>query len=155
MNKKNILVLGAYGRVGTEVIINLLKTTDTNITLASRKPRSIPEKIDASYQKRIGAIRLDATNSDQLQQACANKDLIISCIGPSGIVGDQVALICKNNNIPLVDAGGYDPVLHSLEKAEQTDPSTVPLIINVGLLPGLSGMFPKYVIGETTTKGKK
>lgn len=149
MKKKQVLVLGAYGCVGTEAIKYLLKTTDAHITLASRRSQALPENIGHAYLQRLTRIQLDAMDTEQLTEACQSKDLVISCIGPSGIVGDAVAMICKETQTPLVDAGGYDPVLHSLEKAEQKEPSLVPLIINVGLLPGLSGMFPQYVIEQS------
>ena len=155
MDDKHILVLGGFGKVGMQTTRYLLNSTDAGITLASRTPQPIAQDITARYGDRIKSTQLDATSDNTaLIEACAKTDLLISCIGPSGIIGDRVAKIAKKTGTPLVDAGGYDPVLHSLDEAETQSPSPVPLIINVGLLPGLSGLFPKYVI-DTTAKGRQ
>lgn len=146
---KYILLLGGFGRVGIETARYLLKHTDFHITLASRNSHPVPDDL-THYEKRISTLTLNATdNTEALKQACKNADLLISCIGPSGIVGDKIAKICKQTATPLVDAGGYDRVIHSLDKDERISPSPVPLIINVGLLPGISGMFPCHVIEQT------
>ncbi|WP_022941065.1 saccharopine dehydrogenase NADP-binding domain-containing protein [Psychromonas hadalis] len=144
--------MGGFGRVGIEVTRYLLKHTSYLITLASREARILPS--DIPDRERISRCQLDAVNDPKgLESFCQSVDLIISCIGPSGIIGDRVAKICKKTATPLVDAGGYDLVLNSLEHDEKNKPSPVPLIINVGLLPGLSGMFPKYVL-DTSAEGR-
>ena len=141
-----VLLLGGFGRVGIEAAQYLLKTTDARLTLASRTGKTIPSEIDPQYHDRISTLTLDATQPAALEEACQQADLLISCIGPSGIVGDSVARACKKTMTPLVDAGGYDPVIQSLDQAEKDDPTRVPLVINVGLLPGLSGLFPEHIL---------
>ncbi|AFJ01572.1 saccharopine dehydrogenase-like oxidoreductase [Methylophaga frappieri] len=137
-----------------EAATHLLKNTTANLTLASRTIRAIPSALQSRFGDRIATLQLDVNDEKTLIAACHQADVMISCIGPSGIVGDTVAQVCKKTQTPLVDAGGYDPVWHRLEQAEAITASTIPLIINVGLLPGLSGMFPKYVI-DATAQGRK
>lgn len=154
MYEKHVTIIGGFGSVGIEVAQYLLQNSDVNITLASQKPHHIPDHMVSTYGNRVQAKILDVKVAEQLQQSCKQSALIISCIGPSGLLGDLVPKACKANNTPLVDAGGYDPVLHSLDSAEKEYPSSVPLIINVGLLPGISGIFPNHVI-NVTAKGRK
>ena len=146
MSQKHVTILGGFGSVGIQVAQYLLAHSDVTITLAARTARDIPSDLDKAFPHRINGQVLDASSANAMQQVCSNSDLVVSCIGPSGILGDTVPQICKDNNTPLVDAGGYDPVLASLDSSELTQSSQVPLIINVGLLPGLSGMFPAHVI---------
>ena len=154
MTNKHITILGGFGSVGIEAAQYLLQHSDVTITLAARTPRTLPKHIVELYMHRIKIKALDATNTTALTQVCVESDLLISCIGPSGILGDLVPKACKKHNTPLVDAGGYDPVINSLDKDEKKSPSQVPLIINVGLLPGISGIFPSYVINQAC-KDKK
>jgi saccharopine dehydrogenase-like NADP-dependent oxidoreductase len=142
MKRKNVTILGGFGSVGIQVAQYLLQKSDFDITLAGRSKRLLQAKV------------IDVNNHQAMYLCCQESDLIISCIGPSGLLGDQVPKICKANNTPLVDAGGYDPVLHSLDAANKKNPSKVPLIINVGLLPGISGIFPTHVI-NCTAMGRK
>jgi saccharopine dehydrogenase-like NADP-dependent oxidoreductase len=149
MNNKEVTILGGFGSVGIEVAQYLLEHSDVNIILAARKLRPISEKLKAKYNERIKTTILDATNSEMMNRCCQSSDLVISCIGPSGMLGDLVPQSCKANSTPLVDASGYDPVLESLEGSEKYSPTKVPIIINVGLLPGISGMFPNHVMNTT------
>lgn len=141
-----ILILGGYGRVGQEAARYLLKATDAEVTLSSRMARPLPAWAGPGAPDRVANQRLDVFDGKALLAACARADLVISCAGPSGLIGEHVAVACKRVGVPLVDAGGYDPLLHSLQQAQATAPTSVPLVINVGLLPGLSGLFPKWLL---------
>ncbi len=155
MNNQHIVILGGFGRVGIEAARYLLNNTQCRVTLASRQQHLIPSELKSRFSERVARIQLDVVKETQsLKSICDTADVLISCIGPSGIIGDRVAKICKQTATPLVDAGGYDPVIKSLDKDELKNPSPVPIIINVGLLPGLSGAFPKYIL-DATAKGRK
>ncbi|MGF1835872.1 saccharopine dehydrogenase NADP-binding domain-containing protein [Photobacterium sanguinicancri] len=141
-----ILILGGFGRVGMAAAQYLLSLTDVTLTLASRHPKRLPIPLSTSESSQITVLKLDIKNVEALQEACRQHDLVISCVGPSGLIGNTVAQTCKEVETPLIDAGGYDPLLSSLEADEFTQPTHVPLIINVGLLPGLSGLYPQHLI---------
>ncbi|WP_121326875.1 saccharopine dehydrogenase NADP-binding domain-containing protein [Pseudomonas aeruginosa] len=141
-----ILILGGYGRVGQEAARYLLNATDAKVALSSRTARPLPVWAGPSSLDRLTNQQLDVFDGEALFAACARSDLVISCAGPSGLIGERVAVACKRAGVPLVDAGGYDPLLHSLQQAQATEPTSVPLVINVGLLPGLSGLFPKWLL---------
>ncbi|MBQ1782617.1 MAG: saccharopine dehydrogenase NADP-binding domain-containing protein [Gammaproteobacteria bacterium] len=151
-SKTRILVLGGYGRVGQEVARYLFNATDLTLILSSREAKPLPGWATPDPQARMEALILDLFDDDALKLACAQVDLVISCAGPSGLIGNRVALACKRVGVPLVDAGGYDPLLHSLQQAQVKEPSPVPLVINVGLLPGLSGLFPQWLLKTLDVK---
>ena len=146
MQHNQVLLLGGFGKVGLAAATYLLQHTQVELTLASRQPKSLPVDWPASAHARLKQLALDITDPQALAQAISHACLVISCVGPSGLLADKVAQACKQQKVPLVDAGGYDPVLQQLEQDQQQNPTTVPLVINVGLLPGLSGMFPHYML---------
>lgn len=145
-NATRILILGGFGRVGLEAARYLIEETDASLVLCSRAAREIPTWMKKAAAQRVQTQVLDIEDAAKLEAACAQVQIVLSCVGPSGQVGDRVVQACKRVRTPLVDAGGYDPLLHNLERAERSDPSSVPLVINVGLLPGLSGLFPHWLI---------
>ncbi|MCF2857724.1 saccharopine dehydrogenase NADP-binding domain-containing protein [Pseudoalteromonas sp. SMS1] len=147
MQSQSVLLLGGTGQVGLKAAEYLLQHTEATLTFASRRKASLPSAI-LQYQDRINTVQLDAQNTDALRAHLAGIDLVVACVGPSGIIGDQIVLTCKAANVPIIDAGGYDPVYESLHAHERRQTSEVPLIINVGLLPGLSGVFPAYLIQQ-------
>ncbi|KZN69572.1 saccharopine dehydrogenase NADP-binding domain-containing protein [Pseudoalteromonas luteoviolacea] len=147
MQSQSVLLLGGTGQVGLKAAEYLLQHTEATLTFASRRKASLPSAI-LQYQDRIHTTQLDAQNTEELKAHLKSIDLVVACVGPSGIIGDQIVLACKELNVPIIDAGGYDPVYESLHAHERRKTSTVPLIINVGLLPGLSGVFPAYLIQQ-------
>ncbi|SFO96558.1 saccharopine dehydrogenase NADP-binding domain-containing protein [Enterovibrio norvegicus] len=146
--KSGILVLGGKGQVGHEVVQYLLDKTSHMIVVASRSatPADFPKRDGI---QRVSTKHIDVMDEPSLHSHCKQYSLVISCVGPSGIIGDRVAKACKTSGTAFIDAGGYDPVFQGLKKDEKRVPSSVPLIINVGLLPGLSGLFPKYVLEQS------
>ncbi len=146
MQHNQVLLLGGFGKVGLAAATYLLQHTQVELTLASRQTKALPADWPATYHSRIRQLALDITDQQALRLAVGHACLVISCVGPSGLLADKVAQACKKQQVPLVDAGGYDPVLHQLEQEQQLQPTQVPLVINVGLLPGLSGMFPHYML---------
>ncbi len=152
-----VLILGGFGRVGMATAQYLLSLTDVALTLASRHPKRLPIPLTISGSSQINSLKLDIKNTEALQTACRQHDLVISCVGPSGLIGNTVAQTCKEVETPLIDAGGYDPLLSRLEADESSQPTQVPLIINVGLLPGLSGIYPQHLLntlpGDHTVTG--
>lgn len=144
-----VLILGGHGRVGYEVLRYLIDHTSAPIQLASRSNPASDHLDLAEHAHRLQGIALDVHDADALQVAVGNARLVIACIGPSGVIGDRVAKACARAAVPLVDAGGYDPLLKALEQEERDTPAKVPLIISVGLMPGLTGLFPRYVMEQT------
>ncbi|GGJ87007.1 saccharopine dehydrogenase NADP-binding domain-containing protein [Pseudomonas matsuisoli] len=144
-HEKPVLILGGHGRVGQVVVRHLLAHSDVFLQVASRRNPVIPDE----QADRVQGIALDVFDAKALHTAVGRARLVIACIGPSGVIGDRVAHACCEAGVPLVDAGGYDPLLTALEAREQERPASVPLLISVGLMPGLTGLFPRYVMDRT------
>ena len=89
-----VMILGGFGRVGSEVAHYLLTHTPYALTLAARTPHPLPEAWSAEQRARVRCLTLDAFQTDALVRACAEADLVVSCLGPSGVVGSRVADAC-------------------------------------------------------------
>ncbi|WP_425254146.1 saccharopine dehydrogenase NADP-binding domain-containing protein [Janthinobacterium sp. NFX145] len=148
-----VVVLGGAGRVGREAVRYLMRHTSCDVQLASRSQPALAFEWFGSQRQRLSWAAVDAFDEAALTALLRGAALVISCIGPSGLVGVRVANACRAAGAPLIDAGGYDPLLAALELAQQRQPAQVPAIISVGLLPGLSGLFPRYVL-ERTARGR-
>lgn len=148
-NPPQILILGGTGKVGKTVCEYLLKHTLCQLSIVTRHTK--PDLTEyAAYATRLNSLNFDALNKEQLSQHCKEADLVISCIGPSQIIGSSIADVCYQTATPYIDAGGYDPLLKHLNNLVANEPAKAPLIINAGLLPGLSGVYPKYLIEQYT-----
>ncbi len=140
-----ILILGGFGRVGLEAARYLQAHGDDHLTLAGRRLHPLPPDLTAA-NSRVATACVDAGDEASLSRLCGEHDLVIASIGPSGLTGSRVARACIDRAVPLLDPGGYDPLLRELETIEREQSVPVPLVINAGLLPGLSGLFPRHLI---------
>lgn len=140
-----ILILGGFGRVGLEAARHLLAHGEDRLTLAGRRLHPLPPDL-AAANARVATASVDVGDEARLSRLCGEHDLVIAGIGPSGLIGSRVARACIDRAVPLLDPGGYDPLLRELEAIERERPVPVPLVINAGLLPGLSGLFPRHLI---------
>ena len=146
-----VLILGGYGRVGSAAARSITRDTEHEAWLASRSEHPLPEGTPAT---RLTPVRLDALDEAALAARCREVDLVVSCVGPSGVVGARIAVVCRRSGKPYVDAGGYDPLLLELERLDREAPAPAPAVISVGLLPGLSGAFPAHLL-DTLARGRR
>lgn len=153
MSVARMLILGGFGRVGLETARYLLAHTGDRLTLAGRHPRPLPPDF-AAADDRVATASVDVGDEARLAHLCSEHDLVIACIGPSGLIGSRVARACIDRAVPLLDPGGYDPLLRELEAIERDRPAPVPLVFNAGLLPGLSGLFPRHLIERRRPGGQ-
>ncbi|MEL6581273.1 MAG: SDR family oxidoreductase, partial [Cyanobacteria bacterium J06621_12] len=76
-DKPNILVLGATGKVGGEVVNQLVKNQDINVIAATRSA----EKAQAFKDKNIESVVLDLDNPDTIAPALKNIDRALLLTG--------------------------------------------------------------------------
>ena len=76
-DKANILVLGATGKVGGEVVNQLVDNKDVNVIAATRSP----DKAQAFKEKGIDSVILDLDNPDTIAPALENIDRALLLTG--------------------------------------------------------------------------
>lgn len=143
---KKVLFLGGSGRVGETASDYLLKNlNDVELTIVTRS-----SKIDVgrfgSDSDRVKTVHADITDSEVLRALITGTDLVISCVGPSHRIGTGVIDACVEGGVALLDVSGYDPAIKYLDGLNAGGVLRAPIVVNSGLLPGLSGSYPQYLI---------
>ncbi len=147
MSGKKIGIVGGYGRVGEETARHLIANTGHDIVVAGRDP----EKADKTARKlggrRISGEAVDINDRDMLDAFCKGCDLVINCAGPSWRILDRIAAAALRQGVHYVDPGGYEPLVNALSgEQKQLEEKGLVFIVAAGLLPGMSGLFPAYVV---------
>ena len=143
---KKVLFLGASGRVGETASDYLLRNLpDVELTLVTRS-----SEVDigryGKYSDRVKTMHADITDVNLLKEMITENDLVISCVGPSHRIGSLVIDACAEKGAALLDVSGYDPALKHLDSLNADGVLRAPIVVNSGLLPGLSGSYPQYLI---------
>lgn len=143
-------LIGATGRVGMATLRRLIDDSDIAVLGAGRSEERVVAAVSSINSERCVAVGLDLFDSAQLDRFCRSVDLVINCAGPSGVVLDRVITAAAQAGRPVIDAGGYDPVLERLPAvAELGRRDHAAVIVGAGLLPGLSGLYPRWIAEKT------
>lgn len=141
-------LLGASGHVGRELVGYLRSETNAQLSLAARR---IPAQREESGRA-VTWHAVDLYDEAALYAFCKGVDVVVNCAGPSAQVVDRVLRAALAADKPYLDPGGYEPLLARVG-ALSVEPS-VPVLINAGLLPGLSGLYPKWIaLGDSDPTG--
>jgi len=139
-------LIGAAGHVGRAVLRYLHEDPKIQILAAGRSRAKIERTLSSSNYEKVEIDEFDLFNDDRLVQFCTNVDIVVNCAGPSGMVLDRVVVAAMRAGRPVIDPGGYDPVLEKLKNLEKNHkPTDPPVIVGAGLLPGLSGLYPRLI----------
>lgn len=143
--RNTVGIIGGYGRIGAFVVKELFETTNSHITVAGRDLEKA-KNISESLGTRVSIRYVDVFQSDTLDTICQDCGIIINCAGPSTVILVRVANACLRHNCHYIDVGGYD-VLYDLlkDKNEDIRKRELTFLISAGWIPGLSGIFPKYI----------
>lgn len=145
---KKVLFLGASGRVGETASRFLLEHyAEAELTLVTRSSVPDMQRFGDSVS-RVRHINADIFAAGILSELVKGQDLVVSCVGPSCRVGTAVIDACISEKVPLLDVSGYDPALKYLDSLGRTGDIPSPVVVNSGLLPGLSGSYPLYMISK-------
>jgi len=138
---KKVLVIGGYGRIGNSVAQDLIKHTDTEVTITSRQ--TLPEI------KPFKSLVLDLNDRQTLQQAIANQDLVIHCAGPFHHRDGRVLSSCIDAGVNYLDVSDhrsfYQRVIQNRERAKEAG---ITAILNTGIFPGISNSMVKQGIEQ-------
>jgi saccharopine dehydrogenase (NAD+, L-lysine-forming) len=145
---KNILVLGGYGAAGRAIVINLLKFTQSDITIAGRdinKCKDLASSLKKRFPKRIIETTIaDAHHKESLIDALQKIDLmIVATTTPDSI--SFIAEAALETDSDLMDIFIRGDVV---EKIKQYEKEIIHLgrkfITQAGIHPGLIAPIIKY-----------
>jgi hypothetical protein len=81
---------------------------------------------------------VDAADPASLDRFCAGAAVVLNCAGPAYRIGDRVAAAACRAGAGYVDAAGDELV------TGRSRPAGWSAVISAGLLPGLSGLLPRW-----------
>lgn len=142
MNERIIGIIGGAGRVGRECIDYLIKNTSFSLCVGERTKSK--ELIAGTT-----FVQVDVFNEEELANFCKKCFMVINCAGPANLIRELVAMAALKNECHYVDPGGYTPLFKLLsEKKEEIDTKKLTFLLAIGILPGLSEIFPIYIANK-------
>lgn len=139
MKENTIGVIGATGRVGRECLRYLAGHTDFTLLAGSRNlPGAL---VPGTFQT------VDVFDPASLARFCEQCALVINCAGPASVVKERVAFAALDSCCHFVDPGGYTPLFSLLTaRQEEIHGHGLHFLLGLGILPGLSEIFPAYTV---------
>ncbi|HEU4421788.1 MAG TPA: saccharopine dehydrogenase NADP-binding domain-containing protein [Pilimelia sp.] len=140
-------VVGGYGAVGLAALRQLRAWGVGPLRVGGRNPARAAR---AAADLGAGAVAVDATDDASLAAFCAGCSIVVNCAGPAVVIGDRVARTAVAAGASYVDAAG-DDALHAL--LAPLAAAGRPLVISAGLMPGLTGLLPRYLVRRAGAAG--
>ena len=150
-------VAGASGAVGVAVVealaglgLTTFKYKDLSsrgavrLRLGARQPAALGALL-ATAGPGAAAVPVDVARPGALDAFCAGCDVVVNCVG---YLADRsaVADAALRTGASYVDAGG-DEALRDL-LAGRPEARQRPVVLGAGMLPGLSGLVPRWLAGQ-------
>lgn len=145
---KYIGVIGGNGSVGGLIVNYLLsELSDQHILISYRTSERVPTSISST--ERTKYCHLDYNNENELKSFCSRCFVVINAAGPSSLMGNIIALQALNSECHYIDIGGYDSLMEQMKPYEDiVKAKGLCFVIGAGWMPGLSGVFAKYIIEQ-------
>lgn len=135
-------VFGATGRVGKGVL-KVLEREKFQVTAFYRNPVKARELQDFQSEK-FKISRLDLEDSEALDEACEECDLLINCAGPSDEIKDRIAVRCIEKGKKYLDVAGGKVLKEKIEQ-NMTVGNNCCCVLGAGIYPGLTEVFAAAV----------
>ena len=139
--ERTILVTGAYGAVGRELVSMLVEKTDARVIATGRKTErlaSLPAEFEPG---RVETQVLDALDPMAVRAACSRAGLLINCVGPYLESGEGVARVAIEAGASYVDFASEQVHYQRLkELAPSARERGSFLLTGAGVVPGLSAV---------------
>ncbi|MEM1168986.1 MAG: saccharopine dehydrogenase NADP-binding domain-containing protein [Cyanobacteria bacterium P01_H01_bin.35] len=140
-----VLIIGGYGRIGSNVARDLATYTNSEITITGRKSEANIKEIPVS---RVGSgvkyLALDLADKERVKNIIHSYskfsgNLVIHCAGPFHHRDANVLKNCIEAGVNYVDLSDYRGFTRkALEYYEAAKKAGVTAIINTGIFPGIS-----------------
>lgn len=140
---QRVLILGGNGRIGGSVAQDIAKHTQASIIVTGRKPLETPQKTSTQY------LALDLTETEKLQEAISNSDIVVHCAGPFHYRDTTVLQLCIDQNVNYVDVSDHRSYTSKvLTLHEQAATKGITAVINTGIFPGISNSMVRQCVEQ-------
>lgn len=140
-----VLLLGSTGAVGRACLKVLAARDDLVVTLAGRDEDRLRAVATGSDSR---VIALDIADEPAVAAALRQCDVLVNCAGPSSQYSARLATAASAFDVAYVDPGG-DRALFDVLGGIGTD---VPVVLQTGVQPGLTGMLLRTLGSVQPTK---
>lgn len=130
-----MLVLGG-GLQGSACALDLLRTTDADVTLADARPEGLPAFLDPHRPGRLRVERLDARDPQAARALVARHDAVLSAL-PYYLNADmaRLAVTC---GVHFADLGGNTEIVREQQRLDtEARAAGVSVMPDCGLAPGM------------------
>ena len=139
--ERTVLVTGAYGLIGREVVRLLVEHTDASVIATGRKTERLAALSSELPSGRVETQVLDTRDPTTAHDAISRAGLLINCVGPYLESGEGMARAAIESGASYVDFATEQ--LH-YQRLKELAPSArqkgLFLLTGAGLVPGLSGV---------------
>lgn len=151
MSVKNIVVLGGAGDMGSQVVSELHKSKEIQVTMADYNITRA-QKMASELGTNIMTKFVDADNKESLQDALSGAFIAINCIGPFYKYAFSIASTAIQagvNYIDICDDDDATMALLSLDGLARR--KNVSLLIGMGWTPGISNLLALHSARQMDT----
>jgi len=143
---KTILVTGAYGHVGSEIVNGLLNKTSFKVLATGRKIDKL-QKIKEKHQtNRLETQVVDVENEQEILTAFQAADLLINASGPYSMNGFKIAKLAVNAGMPYIDLANEQVQLKRLRGIQSEIEAAETMVFTcTGQTPGVSTLVMKHM----------
>ena len=131
-----VLILGGRGRIGRQVAADLVQYTSAKVVITGRNlgSKSVPD-----LGENVEFLALDLAETENLETAIAQSNLVIHCAGPFHYRDASVLKTCIDRGVNYLDVSDHPSFTRkaiALREAAMT--AGVTAIVNTGIFPGIS-----------------
>ncbi len=140
-------VIGGAGVEGASIVADLVKSGVSEVVIADidiEKATRLAVDISTPSTS-VSAVRVDASDHNALVDTFKDSDVVVSALGPFYEFGFKTVMAAIEAEVAYVDINDdYDATADVLELDEQAKAAGIPVIIGLGLTPGISNVCAKY-----------
>ncbi len=134
-----VVVLGAYGLAGREIVRGLLEKTSVRVVACGRDATRLAVLGAAGDPRRMQTRSLDVSDAVGLAQAVAGAQLVINCVGPYARHGADVARVLVDCGVSLMDLATEQVHYRRLQRLDAVARARgVAVLTGIGAIPGVS-----------------
>jgi len=139
-----VLILGGQGRIGSNVMQDLIAHTQAQITITGRHRTS-----ETAFSPQVQCLSLDLADQDGLRRAIASHNLVIHCAGPFLYRDASVLKTCIEMGVNYLDVSDNRAFIHkAFADHEAAAAAGVTAIINTGVFPGISNSMVRQAVEQ-------
>ena len=147
-------VLGGAGVEGAGIARDLVRSGVGEVVIADRnveKAQKLAAEL-ASARTPVSAVFVDADDHVGLVDVMKKSDVVVSALGPFYQYGVKTVRAAIDAGIPYVDINDdYDAIEAVLEHDEKAKAAGIPVIVGLGVTPGVSNVCVKYACDKLDT----